>query len=178
MSTDWGSGFTAAITIQNTGPAITSWTLGYSYAGNQTLSQGWSGTWTQSGKAITVTSASWNGSLATGASTQIGANFTYSGTNTAPTAFTLNGTACNGGSTASPSPSPSPTTSPTSSPSPSPSPTSTGGGGTPGAAPVVSITSPTAGEIFSPGSAITLQASPVTRSPGTTSGSSTCTTRS
>ena len=50
VSTDWGSGFTTAISIQNTGPAITSWTLGYSYAGNQTLSQGWSGTWSQSGK--------------------------------------------------------------------------------------------------------------------------------
>jgi hypothetical protein len=171
VSSDWGTGFTAAVTIQNTGSAITSWTLGYSYAGNQALSQGWSGTWAQNGKAITVTSASWNGSLATGASAQIGANFTYSGTNTAPTAFTLNGTACNGGSTASPSPSPSPSTSPTSSPSPSPSPTSTGGGGggTPGAAPMVSITSPTAGEIFSPGSAITLQASPVTGSGPVTS---------
>ena len=32
------------------------------------------------------------GSLAAGGSTQIGANFTYSGTNTAPTTFTLNGT--------------------------------------------------------------------------------------
>ena len=116
VSSDWGSGFTTAITIQNTGSAITSWTLGYSYAGNQKISQGWSGNWSQSGAAITVTNASWNGSLATGASTQIGANFTYSGTNTAPTAFTLNGTACNGGSTASPSPSPSPTTSPSSSP--------------------------------------------------------------
>ena len=74
-----------------------------------------------------VTNASWNGSLATGASTQIGANFTYSGTNTAPTAFTLNGAACNGAS-GSPSPTPTPTTTPTSSPTPTPtpSPTSTG----------------------------------------------------
>jgi cellulase/cellobiase CelA1 len=91
---DWGSGFTAAITITNNGPAITSWTLAYSYAGNQTLASGWSGNWTQSGKNVTVTNASWNGSLATGASTQIGANFNYSGTNTAPTSFSINGTAC------------------------------------------------------------------------------------
>lgn len=47
-----------------------------------------------------MTNATWN-SLATGASTQIGANITYSGTNTVSTAFTLNGTACNGGSGAS-----------------------------------------------------------------------------
>jgi len=131
VSSDWGTGFTAAVTIQNTGSAITSWTLGYSYAGNQALSQGWSGTWAQTGKAITVTSASWNGSLATGASAQIGANFTYSGTNTAPTAFTLNGTACNGGTGSTPTP--TPTTSPSSSPTPTPtpSPTSTASGPAP-----------------------------------------------
>jgi cellulose 1,4-beta-cellobiosidase len=127
----WSTGFTASITITNQGSALTSWTLAYSYSGNQQLTQGWSGTWSQSGETVTVTNASWNGSLATGASTQIGANFSYSGTNTAPTAFTINGTACNGtGGSPSPSPSTSPTSSPTptGTPTPSPSPTSTGGG--------------------------------------------------
>jgi cellulose 1,4-beta-cellobiosidase len=127
----WSTGFTASITITNEGSALTSWTLAYSYSGNQQLTQGWSGTWSQSGETVTVTNASWNGSLATGASTQIGANFSYSGTNTAPTAFTINGTACNGtGGSPSPSPSTSPTSSPTptGTPTPSPSPTSTGGG--------------------------------------------------
>ena len=128
----WSTGFTASITLTNEGSALTSWTLAYTYSGNQQLTQGWSGNWSQSGETVTVTNASWNGSLATGASTQIGANFSYSGTNTAPTAFTVNGTACNGGSTSSPSPSPSATTSsPTPTPttttaSPSPSPTATG----------------------------------------------------
>jgi cellulose 1,4-beta-cellobiosidase len=127
----WSTGFTASITITNQGSALTAWTLAYSYSGNQQLTQGWSGTWSQSGETVTVTNASWNGSLATGASTQIGANFSYSGTNTAPTAFTINGTACNGtGGSPSPSPSTSPTSSPTptGTPTPSPSPTSTGGG--------------------------------------------------
>ena len=96
----WSTGFTASITITNEGSALTSWTLTYSYAGNQALTQGWSGNWTQSGQNVTVTNASWNGSLATGASTQIGANFSYSGTNTAPTAFSINGTACNGSGSA------------------------------------------------------------------------------
>src|SRR5579863_2592280 len=131
VNSDWGTGFSVAVNITNNGPAITSWTLGYAYTGNQKIAQGWSGTWSQSGENITVTNASWNGTLATGASASIGANFSYTGTNTAPTAFTLNGTACNG--TGSPSPSPTPTTaspSPTpTTPSPSPSPTSTGGGG-------------------------------------------------
>ena len=89
VSTDWGSGFTAAITVTNTGTtAITGWTLTYSYTGNQTLSQGWSGNWSQSGKTVTVTNASWNGNLAPGANTQLGANFSYTGTNTAPASVT------------------------------------------------------------------------------------------
>jgi endoglucanase len=89
VQTDWGSGFTAAITVTNNGTnAITGWTLTYSYTGNQTLQSGWSGNWTQSGKTVTVTNASWNGSLAAGATTSIGANFNYSGTNVAPTSVT------------------------------------------------------------------------------------------
>ncbi len=127
----WSTGFTAAITITNSGSALTSWSLTYSYSGNQQLTQGWSGNWTQSGQNVTVTNASWNGSLATGASTQIGANFSYSGTNTAPTAFSINGTACNGSGSPSPSPSPTgsptPTTSPTPTPTPTPTITPTGG---------------------------------------------------
>jgi hypothetical protein len=99
VSSQWNTGFTAAITITNLGAPLTSWTLGYSYAGNQQLSQGWSGTWSQSGSNVTVASASWNGSLATNGSTQIGANFSYSGTNTSPTAFTLNGVTCTGQTT-------------------------------------------------------------------------------
>ncbi len=93
---DWGGGFTANLTITNLGPALNGWTLKYSYTGNQQLSQGWSGNWTQSGKDVTVTNLSWNGSLATNASVGVGANFTYSGTNTAPTSFSLNGTTCTG----------------------------------------------------------------------------------
>ena len=97
VTSQWNTGFSASITITNTGPALTGWSLGYSYSGNQQLTQGWSGNWSQSGPNVTVTNASWNGSLAANASTQIGANFSYSGTNTAPSAFTINDTTCTGG---------------------------------------------------------------------------------
>src|ERR1700733_9529595 len=86
VTTDWGSGFTASLTITDNGAAaITGWTVTYSYAGNQTLSNGWNGTWAQSGKAVTVANESYNGSLAAGAPATAGANFNYSGANTAPT---------------------------------------------------------------------------------------------
>jgi len=89
VTNDWGSGFTASLTISNNGTAaITGWTVTYSYAGNQTLSSGWNGAWTQSGKAVTVANESYNGSLGAGATATAGANFNYSGTNTAPTSVT------------------------------------------------------------------------------------------
>ncbi|HEU5355629.1 MAG TPA: cellulose binding domain-containing protein, partial [Actinocrinis sp.] len=97
---DWGSGFTASITIQNLGAAWTSWSLGYSYSGSQTLTNGWSANWSQSGTKVTAANAAWNGSVATNGTVSIGANFNYSGTNTDPTVFSINGTVCGGAHTA------------------------------------------------------------------------------
>jgi Glycosyl hydrolase family 48/Cellulose binding domain len=93
---DNGSGFGANLNITNTGDPITSWTLTFAFPGNQHADQGWSGTWSQSGANVTVQSMSWNGTLSTGQSTVIGFNGSYTGTNTDPTAFSLNGVACNG----------------------------------------------------------------------------------
>ena len=58
VPTDWGSGFTANLNITDNGTAaITGWTVTYTYAGSQTLANGWNGNWTQSGKTVTVTNA-------------------------------------------------------------------------------------------------------------------------
>ena len=96
VQSDWGTGFVVNLTITNLGSPITTWTLTYSYAGNQALASGWNGNWSQSGNNVTVTNASYNGSLATGGTAQPGAQFAYSGTNTNPTAFALNGVPCTG----------------------------------------------------------------------------------
>ena len=117
----WPGGFQAGITITNNGSPISNWTLAFAFPGDQQVASGWSGTWTQSGHNVTVASASWNGALATGASTSIGFTGTYTSSNTDPTAFTLNGVACNGGGGPTPSASGSSST-PSSTPSPSASP--------------------------------------------------------
>ncbi|MFF0792998.1 glycoside hydrolase family 48 protein [Streptomyces spiralis] len=94
---DWGSGFTADLTITNRGTdAINGWTLTYAYSGNQKLSNGWNGSWSQSGQSVTVKNASYNGTIAAGAAVNTGGQFSYSGTNTAPTGFAINGTTCAG----------------------------------------------------------------------------------
>ncbi|GGS06061.1 cellulose 1,4-beta-cellobiosidase [Micromonospora fulviviridis] len=94
---DWGTGFTANVTIKNLGDAVTNWTLRFAFPNStQKLTQGWSAKWGQSGSEVTATNESWNGNLGTGASTTIGFNGAYSGSNPKPTAFTLNGVTCNG----------------------------------------------------------------------------------
>ena len=92
----WNTGFTSNIAVKNLGAATSSWTLEFDFPGNQQVSQGWSGTYSQSGHHVRVTNAAWNGSLATNGSTQIGFNGTYSGTNAKPTSFTVNGVTCRG----------------------------------------------------------------------------------
>nr|WSX74966.1 cellulose binding domain-containing protein [Streptomyces sp. NBC_00899] len=94
VGSDWGSGFTANLTITNRAAPVNGWNLQFAFAGDQKVTQGWSGTWSQSGAAVTVKDAGWNASLPTGASTTIGFNGAYTGANTAPAGFTLNGTHC------------------------------------------------------------------------------------
>ncbi|MFI5910959.1 cellulose binding domain-containing protein [Dactylosporangium sp. NPDC051541] len=92
---DWGSGFTATVTVTNTGTApITGWTLKWTFAGNQTVSNAWNATVTQSGTALTATNASYNATIPAGGNTQFGFQASYTGTNAVPAQFTLNGAAC------------------------------------------------------------------------------------
>ncbi|MFJ2241264.1 glycoside hydrolase family 48 protein [Streptomyces sp. NPDC087859] len=94
---DWGSGFTADLTLTNRGTAaIDGWTLTYGYGGNQKLANGWNGTWSQTGRTVTVKNAPYNGTIAPGGAVSSGAQFSYTGTNAAPTDFAINGTSCTG----------------------------------------------------------------------------------
>ncbi|MEU8803675.1 glycoside hydrolase family 6 protein [Spirillospora sp. NPDC048819] len=93
----WDSGFTATVSVTNLGDPITGgWTLEWDFAGNQQVTSGWSGTFSQSGSHVTVTNPSWSSALGTGATASPGFQATYSGTNAAPAEFTLNGVLCTG----------------------------------------------------------------------------------
>jgi endoglucanase len=91
----WNTGFTANITVTNSGTtAWTGWTLKFSFPGNQKVTQGWAATWSQTNADVTAVNLPWNGALAPGQSTTVGFNGTYSGTNTNPSAFTIGTDAC------------------------------------------------------------------------------------
>ncbi|MEW2475115.1 cellulase family glycosylhydrolase [Micromonospora gifhornensis] len=115
----WSNGFTASVTVTNLGDAIGNWTLGFSFPDSgQRVTQGWSAIWSQSGNAVTARSESWNGNLATGASTSIGFNGSFTGSNPSPAAFTLNGVPCTGSTTTPPPTTPPPTSPPPTTPPP------------------------------------------------------------
>ncbi|MEU6534709.1 glycoside hydrolase family 6 protein [Streptomyces sp. NPDC047000] len=95
VQNQWDSGFTAAVTITNNAAAKSSWSLKWSYAGNQKVTSYWNSKISQSGTAVTAANETYNGGLATGASVSFGFNGSYSGTNAAPTTFTLDGVTCN-----------------------------------------------------------------------------------
>ncbi|MCL6589263.1 MAG: cellulose binding domain-containing protein [Firmicutes bacterium] len=90
ISSDWGTGATINVTLKNNGPAVNGWTVGWTFPGNQTITNMWNATYTQSGASVSAKDAGYNASLPTGGSTSFGFNVNYSGTNAAPTSFTVN----------------------------------------------------------------------------------------
>ena len=85
MVNSWPGGFQAQVMLTNTGSAtLSSWQLGWTFPDGQAINDLWNGSYTQSGGNVTVTNESYNGRLAPGASTTLGFNGTYSGSNTAP----------------------------------------------------------------------------------------------
>ncbi|MFI7546752.1 endo-1,4-beta-xylanase [Actinoplanes sp. NPDC049599] len=91
----WPGGFQGDVTLTNLGrAALTGWSLSWSYADGQRITQAWNGTAAQTGAAVTVTNASWNGTVAPGGTVSFGFLASWTGANRAPTAFALNGVSC------------------------------------------------------------------------------------
>ena len=87
-TSDWSTGFTANITVNNTGTStLNGWTLAFSFTAGQKVGQGWSATFTQTGTAVRASNLSYNGTLAPGASTSFGFNGTHTGSNPKPTSL-------------------------------------------------------------------------------------------
>jgi cellulose 1,4-beta-cellobiosidase len=158
----WNVGFSVNVTITNEGSAISSWNVGWTFGGNQQVTDLWNGSYTQTGEAVSVANESYNGSISSGGTASFGFNGSYSGTNAAPTSFTLNGQTCGGSGGSSPTSGPtssSPSTGPTSS-SPSTGPTSSSPStGPTSSSPSSSPTSPAGGSC---GSGVSLLVDPST----------------
>lgn len=92
---EWPGGFQGEITIRNTGTAaVNGWTLGFTFPSGQTVTNMWGGTPTQNGGAVSVAAASYTAAVPVNGSVTVGFTGGKGAVNTAPAAFTLNGTTC------------------------------------------------------------------------------------
>ena len=98
ITNQWPGGFQGSLSITNTGSsAINGWTLQFSFANGQTITQLWNGNYTQSGSMVSITNLSYNSSIPAGQSVSSPPGFLgtwNNSTNAVPTSFTLNGVTC------------------------------------------------------------------------------------
>ncbi|GAA5194460.1 hypothetical protein GCM10023322_58920 [Rugosimonospora acidiphila] len=81
----WPGGWQGEVTVHAGSSAINGWTVRWTLANGQAISQLWNGTLTTSGSAVTVKSLSYNGALGAGASTTFGMTGTGNAATPAPT---------------------------------------------------------------------------------------------
>lgn len=94
-TSQWTGGFTANVTVNNTGTTpINGWTAGFTFPGDQKVTNAWNATVSQSSEAVTATNASYNGTIAAGSSTSFGFQGTWTSSDAPPTSFTINGVTC------------------------------------------------------------------------------------
>ncbi|WP_200301043.1 cellulase family glycosylhydrolase [Streptomyces adelaidensis] len=92
---EWQGGYQGEIVIRNTGTsAISGWTLAFTFADGQKITNMWGGTPTQTGGSVSVAPASYTSTVPAAGSVTAGFIGSKGTTNTAPTTFTLNGAAC------------------------------------------------------------------------------------
>ncbi|MEZ0166359.1 cellulose binding domain-containing protein [Kineococcus sp. LSe6-4] len=83
-----GTGAVQTVTVTNGARARTGWTTVATLPAGQTVTNLWNGTWTQSGRTLTVRNASYDGSLAAGATTTFGYQLAATGSTATPATIT------------------------------------------------------------------------------------------
>ncbi|MFI2376229.1 cellulose binding domain-containing protein [Streptomyces sp. NPDC018964] len=91
----WQGGFTANVTVRNTGPsAVDGWKLAFTLPSGQRVTHAWNASVSPSSGSVTASGLDGNTRIASGGSQSFGFQGSYSGTFTQPNGFSLNGTAC------------------------------------------------------------------------------------
>jgi endoglucanase len=89
IQSSWAGGFVDTLTVTAGSHALSNWTVSFTWPGDQQITSAWGLTDTQSGKAVTLSSESYDGSVAAGTSnTSAGFQGTWSASNAMPTSIT------------------------------------------------------------------------------------------
>ncbi|HUQ61975.1 cellulase family glycosylhydrolase [Lentzea sp.] len=96
VPSQWQGGFTAAVTVTNVGDRVDGWRLTWTWPSGQQVTQAWNATVTSSGNQATAANAGYNAVIETNGTVSFGFNGSWSGANTAPRSFALNGVTCTG----------------------------------------------------------------------------------
>lgn len=96
IDNDWGTGATINVTLKNNGNTpIDGWNIKWTFTGNQTITQMWNATFSQTGNAVTADNLNYNNIIpAHGGTVTFGMNVNYSGANALPTGVKVNGYGC------------------------------------------------------------------------------------
>lgn len=92
---DWPGGFTANVTISDTGTAaVNGWTLTFTFPGDQKITNAWNATVTQAGASVSAANMPYNATIQPGGSQTFGFQGTWTASGAPPASFSVNGTAC------------------------------------------------------------------------------------
>jgi endoglucanase len=95
ITNSWPGNFQVELKVQNTGTStVNGWTVRWTYGGDQRIYNTWGGVTTQSTNQVSIANAPYNNVLGPNQTATVGFQATFSGTNTNPTAFTVNNTTC------------------------------------------------------------------------------------
>ncbi|GIJ29431.1 hypothetical protein Vqi01_45930 [Micromonospora qiuiae] len=84
ISNEWQGGFQGDVRVTAGSSAINGWTVRWTFANGQTVTQSWNATLTSSGSTVTARNVDYNGRLGAGASASFGFLGSWNGTNSAP----------------------------------------------------------------------------------------------
>ncbi|GAA2141366.1 cellulase family glycosylhydrolase [Glycomyces algeriensis] len=92
----WSDGFNANVEVTNLGEPVDTWDLEWTWADGQRVTHMWNAEDKSKAASAKASSLGYNASLATGGSTSFGFSGSWSGANTEPAEFRLNGRLCDG----------------------------------------------------------------------------------
>ncbi|MEW2592413.1 cellulase family glycosylhydrolase [Micromonospora aurantiaca] len=84
VANSWQGGFQGEVKVTAGAAAITGWTVRWTFANGQSVTQAWNASVSNSGSAYTARNVDYNGRLGAGASTTFGFIGSWTGTNSAP----------------------------------------------------------------------------------------------